>query len=117
MKAIMRYVAPYITTKKTHPLKKTDEEEEEFIILTYRSGIEKLLPTTYYDSDAGWGCMLRVGQMFIANLYFKAEGRPRQEVIRLCYDNKLTPFSFQRFTDVAAQVCLNKKQYEWFSPC
>lgn len=59
-----------ISTKKEHPLKK-EHGEEKYILLTYRSGIEKVLPTTYYNSDAGWGCMLRVGQMFLANLYFK----------------------------------------------
>ena len=46
--------------------------------MTYRSGIEKKLPTTYYESDAGWGCMLRVGQMFLANLLFKIELVPKK---------------------------------------
>jgi hypothetical protein len=36
--------------------------------MTYRSDIIPLEKTTYYTSDSGWGCMLRVAQMFIANI-------------------------------------------------
>ena len=51
--------------------KKSIDDNEEYVILTYRNKINKILPTTYYQSDSGWGCMLRVGQMAIANLLFK----------------------------------------------
>lgn len=73
MKAIIKYMKPYFSTKKKHPLKSEieTEKEENYILLTYRSNIEKGMESTYYESDAGWGCMLRVGQMLIANLYFK----------------------------------------------
>jgi hypothetical protein len=47
------------------------EDEEQFIRLTYRKNIKKLLPSTYYNSDSGWGCMLRVAQMAIANILLK----------------------------------------------
>lgn len=107
MKAILKYMRPMLSEKKSHP--KNGEDQEPYVLLIYRSGIEKLLPTTYYDSDAGWGCMLRVGQMFLANLYFKQEKKELQEVIRLCYDNKPVPFSFQRITEAASVVCPNKK--------
>ena len=75
MKAIIKYMKPYFSTKKKHPLKNNQnsdkEPEEDYILLTYRSNIEKAIDTTYYTSDSGWGCMLRVGQMFIANLLYK----------------------------------------------
>ena len=73
MKAIIKYMKPYFTTKKKHPLHENDPnyEEEDYLLLTYRSNIKKAVDTTYYNSDSGWGCMLRVGQMFIANLFYK----------------------------------------------
>lgn len=68
---------PYFVTKKEHPTRK-EIEKDEYILLTYRSGIEQLFSSTYYTSDSGWGCMLRVGQMFVANLYYKVENKPLQ---------------------------------------
>jgi hypothetical protein len=39
--------------------------------MTYRSHIVPVFPSTYYDSDSGWGCMLRVTQLFVANLLYR----------------------------------------------
>ena len=77
--------------------------------MTYRSNIEKVLDSTYYNTDSGWGCMLRVGQMFIANIFFKKEHRNVLEIIKLFYDNKPMPFSIQTFTEVAREICPSKK--------
>jgi len=38
--------------------------------MTYRSNFEALCPKEtkkHIKSDSGWGCMLRVGQMMLAN--------------------------------------------------
>ena len=53
--------------------KPKNEENEKYIILTYRSHIKPALKETYYNSDSGWGCMLRVGQMAVANYLLKIE--------------------------------------------
>jgi cysteine protease ATG4 len=38
------------------------------IWFSYRKNFPKLLKTTAYDSDRGWGCMLRTGQMMFAEI-------------------------------------------------
>jgi hypothetical protein len=74
------------------------KDNELFVRTTYRSSIRKLLPTTTYTSDTGWGCMLRVVQMALANLLCKREGAKAQTVIPLCWDNSCMPFSIQKLT-------------------
>jgi len=85
------------------------------VLLTYRSGIIPVLPSTYYDSDSGWGCMLRVAQMFVANLLHRRLKQPFEEVVKLFVDNELAPFSIQMLTCVAMRL-FNKKNFEWFNP-
>lgn len=78
------------------------KDNELFVRMTYRSNIAKLLPTTTYTSDAGWGCMLRVVQMALANLLCKREGAKPRTVIPLCWDNSSMPFSIQILTQHSA---------------
>ena len=84
------------------------------MLLTYRSGIIPVLPSTYYDSDSGWGCMLRVAQMFVANLLHRRLKQPFEVVVKLFVDNELAPFSIQMLTCVAMRL-FNKKNFEWFN--
>lgn len=94
----------------------TIKDDEPFVRMTYRSNIRKLLPTTTYSSDAGWGCMLRVVQMALANLLCKREGAKPRSVIPLCWDNSCMPFSIQVLTECSAELFPHKKPCEWYSP-
>jgi hypothetical protein len=53
--------------------------------------------------------MLRVGQMFVANLLVRMEKKDVVQVISLFYDNKEMPFSFPIMTDTASIIYPNKK--------
>jgi hypothetical protein len=85
--------------------------------MTYRSGIVKVLPSTYYDTDSGWGCMLRVGQMAIANYLHLNEGMPLKAILPFFWDNSDAPFSIQKFTVSTLKVYPEKKHFEWYNPC
>lgn len=62
--------------------------------------------------------MLRVAQMFVANLLTKEEYHvSREAIVRLFYDNLMVPFSIQMFTKVSAQLFPGMKPYAWFTPC
>jgi len=96
---------------------KTIKDDEDFLLLTYRKNITKANEVTYYSSDSGWSCMLRVGQMLIANLFYKHEEKSVIEIISLFYDSKMTPFSIQMLTKASKDIYPLKKQYEWYTPC
>lgn len=59
--------------------------------------------------------MLRVAQMFIANLLFRRLDWSYFEVLKLFIDNVPAAFNLQSFTNTAA-TSLNKKKFEWYSP-
>lgn len=87
------------------------QSHDLFILMTYRNKINKIMPSTYYDSDSGWGCMLRVGQMAIANYIHTHEGIPLNVILSIFWDNSDAPFSIQQFTAVTNKIYPHKKQF------
>ncbi|KAI8901748.1 hypothetical protein BC833DRAFT_576517 [Globomyces pollinis-pini] len=94
---------------------------------TYRSGFPPILGNSF-TTDQGWGCMLRSGQMLLANGYMLHElgrdWRIRQieegdwinyaEIITRFNDSPISPFSIHRIALHGQQ--LDKQVGEWFGP-
>jgi len=69
-------------------MEKANQLESSFFLdhnsriwITYRYSFEPILPSNY-TSDLGWGCMLRSGQMLLANAliyHFLGRGRKFRE--------------------------------------
>lgn len=91
-------------------------KQGRYVLMTYRSNIEKLLPTTYYTSDSGWGCMLRVGQMAIANYLLHVLDVPYPAILALLWDNSDRIFSIQNITAASSVIFPQKKPFQWYSP-
>ncbi|KAH6571056.1 hypothetical protein BASA50_004397 [Batrachochytrium salamandrivorans] len=96
--------------------------------ITYRKGFAAIKPSSY-TSDSGWGCMLRSGQMLIANAFvFHELGRDWRlgdtsdkeawlsycNIISKFMDVNTSPFSIQRISTLGVQF--DKQVGEWFGP-
>jgi len=64
------------------------KEVRSLVWATYRSGFEPMVETGH-ATDAGWGCMIRTGQMIVAEAMTKA-GRVRQQVAGIYQDTTFT---------------------------
>ena len=43
------------------------------ILMTYRYNFIELLPLSNINTDSGWGCMIRSGQMMLAEIFLRSE--------------------------------------------
>ena len=97
----------------------TPESEEEllkivenFIWVSYRDGF------TYRGmpmADTGWGCMIRVGQMAVANALLRL-GIGRSEVIKQFLDDYCgsdAPFSIKNILNIGSTL-VGKQAGEWY---
>lgn len=123
------------------------DDFESRVWLTYRSGFPSIarssepnsssnlsfavrLRTAFsnqdgFTSDTGWGCMIRSGQMLLANaialLELGRQWRRGQDVdkerrlLTAFADDPKAPFSIHRFVEHGASAC-GKQPGEWFGP-
>ncbi|OMJ95099.1 hypothetical protein SteCoe_1640 [Stentor coeruleus] len=104
------------------PMKKIYKELKknikEIVWVTYRTGIREFEGEKgkVYNSDSGWGCTIRVGQMLLINclkIHYKIENETISELLKTIEDNmENSPFSLRKLlsTDIT------KGPGEWFSP-
>ena len=132
----------YILGKKYSALHELEDLKEDFrslIWLTYRKGfppIGRTGPTT----DRGWGCMLRCGQMVVANALLRkqvsrewrwppppvcneeepvvSQDRPLpssyKQILTLFSDHKLAPYSIHQISQMGESE--GKPVGTWFGP-
>ncbi|KAK2154818.1 hypothetical protein LSH36_256g02042 [Paralvinella palmiformis] len=119
----------YILGKKYDVTNELDELKHDFcsrLWFTYRKCFQPIGGCDGPTSDAGWGCMLRCGQMMLAQaLVLRHLGRdwrwhpgkydPKYfEILRLFLDKKGSPYSIHQIANMGASE--GKRIGEWFGP-
>ncbi|RLV90086.1 Cysteine protease ATG4 [Spathaspora sp. JA1] len=70
-----------------------------------------------FNSDVGWGCMIRTTQTLLANTLVKLQQDADEErIIGLFQDNLNCVFSIHNFIRVASKSPLEVKPGQWFGP-
>eukprot|EP00128_Syssomonas_multiformis_P014595 Colp12_sorted_trinity150504_noHs@2874 len=112
---------------------KYETQDEEFkkdlkarLWFTYRTGFP-FIASTYYTSDAGWGCMLRCGQMMLAETLVRRHlGRnwhkvdihrkeaKYKEILRWFADIPTRPYSIHQIAETGEKF--DKCIGQWFGP-
>lgn len=104
------------------PESKLRERIADFPWFTYRRGFPRI-GTTTFQSDQGWGCMLRCGQMVLSESFFechrrgtgtKYNSKSRKEVLRRFADDPQSPYSIHNVALRGAMM--NKEVGDWFGP-
>lgn len=103
------------------------------ILLTYRSGLDpplKLADGREICADSGWGCMLRVTQMMLAQSFSSIklgrswrfdpasdllQGSMYGQILACFFDVPEAPLSLYRLVDIGQRM-MGKAPSEWFGP-
>lgn len=62
------------------------ENVRKLLWFTYRSQFGQAIKGTPYMSDAGWGCMIRTGQMILGQSLVNVNSQTMQQVITTSYN-------------------------------
>lgn len=87
------------------------ERNRETVWFTYRKGFEPLKSSSS-TSDAGWGCMIRTGQMLLHEAIRRHTGGEKR--VDLFLDRPEAPFGIHRISE--AGLSLGKRPGEWYGP-
>ncbi|KAK2747821.1 cysteine protease atg4 [Colletotrichum kahawae] len=104
--------------------KSTDPRASSALSLSMRIK-SQLVDQSGFSSDSGWGCMIRSGQMLLANAmaitnlgrdWRRGESRSRErQLLTMFADDPRAPFSIHQFVQHGAVAC-GKYPGEWFGP-
>lgn len=85
---------------------------KELIWCTYRSGFEPIEGTSF-SSDSGWGCMIRTGQMIVAEALKKLQ-YPLDRIVSLFQDVNAASLSLHKIAALGQE--LGKDIGQWHTP-
>lgn len=99
--------------------KQAKKELKDIIWVTYRAEfrpIPRKLKNIDWQTDSGWGCTIRVGQMLFLNTLRRHFGLFREDtykIIKIIEENlENAPFSIHKIIEISSN-----EPGEWFSPC
>ena len=91
------------------------EAFEDIIWVTYRENFRTVDSTRLLNSDVGWGCTIRVGQMMLLSVLKRHLGMNNLELIPKIQENCLSaPYSLHKVIDIGKTI--GKKPGDWYSP-
>jgi cysteine protease ATG4 len=85
---------------------------KELIWCTYRSSFEQIEGTSF-TSDAGWGCMIRTGQMIVAESLKRLQ-YPLNKIVGLFQDVNAASLSLHKIAALGQE--LGKEIGQWHTP-